>query len=69
MTKILNEALVVEIKNQLLFGHTGESIASRFGVTKSTIYAIKQGRSWSHVSPTISEKHAERILRVLTWLE
>lgn len=45
----LNEVLVSQIKHQLDSGVAGQTIASKFGVCKSTISQIKNGHIWSHV--------------------
>lgn len=46
---ILKVEQVVEIKKALVAGATGKQLAEIYGVGKQTIYAIKQGRNWSHV--------------------
>jgi hypothetical protein len=47
---ILNEHDVLAIKRMLHQGKRGADIARLFGVDKSTIYNIKQGKNWTHVT-------------------
>jgi hypothetical protein len=46
----LSETQVVEIKARVLLGETKASIARLFNVTKSQIYNIRMGKSWSHIT-------------------
>jgi len=45
----LNEMQVKEIKNMLIQGLSGASIARKFNVSRSVICSIKKGRTWQHV--------------------
>lgn len=44
------EEQVHEIKKRLINGEQGAVIAKEFGVNKVSIYAIKSGKTWKHVS-------------------
>jgi len=46
----LTEAIVETIKNRLVAGETGTSLAKEYGVAHGRIYDIKHGRSWNHVA-------------------
>ncbi len=46
---ILDEAAVREIKARLAGGATAMALAAEFGVSRSTVDAIKHGRNWAHV--------------------
>lgn len=41
---------VLEIKKRLSLGEPGSRIAKDFGVNKNSIYAIKDGKTWKHLS-------------------
>lgn len=45
----LNDEKVLEIKNMIYNGKTGQEIAKIFEVTPSIIYSIKLGKTWKHV--------------------
>ena len=47
----LTEDNVVEIKILLGFGVPATHIVKQFGVSASTIYHIKTGKTWAHVTP------------------
>ena len=42
---------VAIIKARLLDGETGASLARKYGVTDTTIYAIKTGKNWKDIMP------------------
>lgn len=46
---LLTEPHVIEIKGWLVLGAKPDHIASRFGVSPATIYAIRNGTNWSQV--------------------
>ncbi len=46
---ILTHDQVVEIKNLIRSGSTQQAIANQFGVCKSAIGQIRQGKNWKHV--------------------
>ena len=46
---ILNERTAAEVKALLASGAKERAVAERFGVTRSAICAIAQGRTWKHV--------------------
>ncbi len=46
----LNEAQVRQIKQRIMQGETAKEIAPDYGVTHYTIWAIRSGKTWSHVS-------------------
>lgn len=46
----LNEAQVRQIKLRIAQGETAKQIARDFGVTHYTIWAIRSGKTWSHVT-------------------
>jgi len=45
----LTVAKVIEIKKRLRSGELGFRIAKDYGVSKASIYAIKDGKTWKHV--------------------
>lgn len=45
----LDESQVIEIKRRLAAGAKGSHLAVEFGVLKTTISAIKNGRNWRHL--------------------
>lgn len=45
----LTESSVVEIRKRLTAGDMQKDIAADFGVSRSTIYNLKEGISWNHV--------------------
>ncbi len=45
----LNEETVAMIKFDLAVGEDVKTVAHRYGVSKSAIYAIKAGKTWTHV--------------------
>lgn len=49
-TAVLDEEKVREIKKLISEGNTQNSIAEKFGVTKTTIYRIRKGTHWKHVT-------------------
>jgi transposase-like protein len=46
----LDEIDVRIIKERLMTGETMASIAKDYGVSSTTIFYIKQGKHWKHVS-------------------
>ncbi len=46
----LTDAIVIDIKNRLRQGQSLTAIGKLHGVTKATVWKIKAGYSWSHVS-------------------
>lgn len=50
----LSENTVREILLRLSAGEKATAIAARFGVHKSTVGAIKRGRSWAHLQSSIA---------------
>lgn len=50
-TAKLDEAAVAQIKRRLADGESTYSVAEAFGVTQSTTWLIKAGRTWKHVEP------------------
>jgi DNA-binding transcriptional regulator YiaG len=53
----LNEQQAVEIRELQVLGISRKSIAVRFGVSESTIRALEEGRTWTHI------QHASEIMR------
>jgi uncharacterized protein (DUF433 family) len=51
-SKKLKEADVVNIIERLKNGDTQQVIADEYGVARSLIGLIKQGKRWSHVAPS-----------------
>jgi hypothetical protein len=49
----LTEEQVLDIKERLLCGEYGSRLAVEYGVTKSTVQSIKEGRSWVNVGPNM----------------
>lgn len=47
--KKLEAAQVIEIRCALASGLSGKEVAEKFGVSNSTIHAIKTRKTWSHV--------------------
>jgi endogenous inhibitor of DNA gyrase (YacG/DUF329 family) len=47
---VLNEEKVKEIKKLLLIGVSGAEIGRRFGVTRTCVNAIKNFRTWVHIT-------------------
>ncbi len=45
----LTEESVAQIKFDLAVGESVAVVAHRYGVSKSAIYAIKAGKTWTHV--------------------
>ena len=45
----LNNEQVIEIKKALLGGHTGVSLAKKYGVAATQISSIKNGKTWRHI--------------------
>lgn len=45
----LKESQIPDIKRRIAAGESERSIASRYGVARSSIRHIKAGRSWAHV--------------------
>lgn len=45
----LDEAMVADIKRELLAGEMGVVLARQYNVEKSTIYLIARGKTWRHV--------------------
>ena len=45
----LTEESVAQIKFDLAMGESVAVIANRYGVSKSAIYAIRAGKTWTHV--------------------
>lgn len=48
-TSKLTESQAVEIKLLALAGESHASLSRRFGISKTSIYDIKNGRSWAHL--------------------
>jgi hypothetical protein len=48
----LNDTAVVEIRSRLRSGQTQQSVATRFGVSQSTIGRVARGVNWAHVRPS-----------------
>lgn len=46
----LNESQVIEIKQRITWGETAKQIAHDYGVSHHTIWAIRSGKTWSHVT-------------------
>jgi transposase-like protein len=46
----LKDAEVREIRERLMLGETGDSLAREFGVVKTTISAIRRAKNWRHES-------------------
>ena len=46
----LDESLVLRIKLALSYGVAVKLLASKYGVASTTIYEIKRGATWQHVS-------------------
>lgn len=46
----LTDTIVIDIKNRLRQGQSLTAIGKLHGVTKATVWKIKAGYSWSHVS-------------------
>jgi hypothetical protein len=46
---VLNEDLVLDIKNLLSQGVTCKEISEDFALKYNTVHAIKQGRNWRHI--------------------
>jgi hypothetical protein len=46
---VLTSEKVIEIRRRFQMGETDKSIATFFGMKKSTIQAARTGRNWSHV--------------------
>lgn len=46
---VLNENQAKTIKSRIRAGHRGVDLAKEFGVSQSTITAIKKGRAWASV--------------------
>jgi len=45
----LTENQVIEIKRRLISGEVGANLAIEFGLSRTHVYSIKHGKSWSHV--------------------
>lgn len=50
---VLNEAQVAAIKQRLASGERAPKLAQEFGVERTTVYMIAQGKTWSHVLPEL----------------
>ena len=46
----LNEYKVIDIKKRLLMGETGAKLAREYGVARTQISMIKNGKTWRHVN-------------------
>jgi hypothetical protein len=46
---VLNEAAIREIRNMRTKGLSYQKIGDKFGVQRSTIQAVAEGRTWAHV--------------------
>lgn len=57
----LNEAQVRQIKQRIAQGETAKSIAQDFAVTHYAIWAIRSGKTWSHVSAHDENRAAPEI--------
>lgn len=55
----LTEADVIEVHRRLARGDRQVDIASRFGVSKSLVHLIKNGRLWGHIVGTIESEKDE----------
>jgi len=46
----LTADIVREARSLIAAGHSSREVAERFGVTKGAIQAMREGRTWAHVT-------------------
>lgn len=52
----LDEVTVAQIKFDLAVGESVKVVAQRYNISKSAIYAIKAGKTWTHVKVNLKRE-------------